>query len=174
MSREKTPPSRQRDGFWSAAESWLQPVPVPEAREGGESTWEAWEEESRRLDLAFAPTQPSGPVPLSGQPTDALEEPRHTGRWTADDVLVLARRNNRVCPRQALWAGLYLLLEGDHYADLPPPPTQPWIWSKLSNLQRRVHFREHIAWADRHGKLDDMARYLESVSEADWVHMGED
>ncbi|NML43906.1 hypothetical protein HHL11_09110 [Ramlibacter sp. G-1-2-2] len=166
----KNPPGPQKDS-WFPADSWL-PLPTPEVKEGGESVWEAWNEESRRMDLAFAPTQPSEVVPLS---RGASEDPprRHSGPWTTDDTMVLARRNNRACPRPALWAALYLLVEGDHYADLAPPPTQVWQWSKLSNLQRRLRFREHIEWAERHGKLDTMANYMESLAEADWVHMGE-
>lgn len=159
-----------KDSLWPG-DPWLQPL--PEVKEGGESVWEAWNAESRRQDLQFAPTQPSEPMPLSGHGGEPPQPRPHSGPWTGDDVMVLARRNNRVCPRPALWAALYLLLEGDHYADLPPPPTQAWLWSKLSNLQKRLRFREHIEWADRHGKLDTMAQYLQSLAEPDWVHMGE-
>jgi len=172
MARARNKQAEAQKDSWWPADSWL-PLPVPDVKEGGESVWEVWNEESRRMDLAFAPTQPSEVVPLTGRNEEASLPPRHSGPWTGDDVMVLARRNNRVCPRPALWAALYLLLEGDHYADLAPPPTQAWQWSKLSNLQKRLRFREHIEWADRHGKLDAMARYMESLAEPDWVHMGE-
>jgi hypothetical protein len=171
MAQDRKRPGHKRD--FAPGDTWLHSMPVPDAREGGESTWEAWEEESLRMDLAFAPTQPSENLPLADARGARAMQPR-TGRWTIEDVLLLARRNNRVCPRPALWAGLYLLLEGDRYADLQPPPTQPWIWNKLSSLQRRMSFREHVEWAERHGKLEEAARYLDSVSEADWVHIGED
>jgi hypothetical protein len=154
------------------AEDWPQSLPTSEAREGGESMWEAWQEESRRMDLAFAETQPSDPIPLSGAAAPAKEQ-RFSDRWVVDDVLVLARRANRVCPRPLLWSALYVLLEGDRYDDLRPPPVQPAMWSKLSNLQRRLLFRDHIEWADRHRKLDELARYIAALAEPDWLHMGE-
>jgi hypothetical protein len=152
-------------------DSWLQPPPKPDVREGGDSAWEQWQEESRRLELAFAKTQPSNLLPLAGGEPAEAGTPRLP--WSTDDAMVLARRNNRVCPQPPLWEQLYLLLEGDRYADLPPPPTQRWMWSKLSNLQRRLRFREHIEWADRHGRLEQMARFMEALAEEDWVHMGE-
>jgi hypothetical protein len=166
-------PSPLRKDSRPKADDWLQSIPAADVREGGESTWEAWTEESRRMDLAYADTQPSEDIPLLHDVVSRPEQQRIGGRWTADDVMALARRNNRVCPRPLLWAALYELVEGDRYADLSPPPVQPWTWKTLSNLQRRLRFRDHIAWADRHGKLDALARYLEALAEPDWVHMGE-
>lgn len=163
----RTPEARPRrtEPGW-AADDWLQPPPSPDVQEGGESLWDAFNEESRRLDLAFADTQPSDVVPLA---TSAPQQQNVGARWSVDDLIAFARRHNRVCPRPLLWSALYVLLEGEHYADLRPPPQGP----TLSNLQRRLHFREHIEWAARHGKLETMAKYLASLAEPDWVHMGE-
>jgi hypothetical protein len=174
FGRNRTPTPRasaaQREDPGWAAEDWLQPPPSPEVQEGGESLWDAFTEESRRMDLAFADTQPSEVVPLASSAPAPLQAERAGDRWTADDLMLFARRNNRVCPRPLLWTALYLLLEGDHYSDLRPPPQQG---VGVSNLQRRLHFREHIEWAARHGKLEPMARYLVALAEPDWVHMGE-
>jgi hypothetical protein len=174
MARARNQPSPARNEPGWPADDWLQPLPAPEVSEGGESMWDTWHEESRRMDLAFADTQPSDNIPLTGGSLAAPPaEQRFNGRWTADDVIAFARSGNRVCPRPMLWSALYVLLEGDRYADLRPPPVPPWLWATLSNLQRRLHFREHIEWADRHGKLDELARYVASLAEPDWVHMGE-
>ena len=154
------------------AEDWLQPSASTEVQEGGESMWDAWQEESRRMDLAFADTQPSDVAPLADSSRPAPGEPGPSEHWSAFNVLALARRGNRVCPRPLLWSALYVLLEGDRHSDLRPPP-QPATWATQSNLQRRLHFHEHIEWADRHGKLDVLARYIAALAEPDWVHMGE-
>lgn len=172
--RRKDQPATPQQAARAAGDDWLHPVPSADVREGGESTWEAWQEESRRMDLAFADTEPSGPVPLMPDLHARPERRQRGAHWGMDDVLAVARRRNRVCPRPMLWSALYVLLEGDRYADLPPPPVQAWMWSTLSNLQRRTHFREHIEWAERHGKLEDMGRFVESLDELDWIHMGED
>lgn len=165
------PPYRSDPNRWDD-ETWLMPLPVPDAREGGESTWALWHEAARQLDVGFAPTQPSAPAPLtSSQPR---VEPGTGGArpLTADAVMTIARRQNRVCPRPAAWSELYRLLEGERYADLQPPPVEPWIWTKLSHLQKRLRLREHIEWAERHGLLAEVARFIEDLPEEEWVHMG--
>lgn len=171
---EKGRPDQARSAPAPAADDWLQPPPAPEVREGGESMWEAWHEESRRMELAFADTQPSEMTPLADQEAGDSQQARTGDRCTAQELVDLARRHNRVCPQPLLWSALHLLLQGQHDAALPPPPVRRSQWAQLSNLQRRLCFREYIEWADRHGKLETMARYLQSLAEPDWVHMDED
>jgi hypothetical protein len=154
------------------ADTWLNPLPAPEATEGGDSTWELWKEASRQLDAAFAPTQPlGGSVDVRARAAATQSVTKHP--LMADAVMVSARRNNRVCPQPASWTRLYRQLQGDRYMDLQPPPVEPWIWSKLSDLQKRLRFREHVEWAERHGKLSDLAGFVDSLAESDWLHMGE-
>jgi hypothetical protein len=155
--------------------TWLDSLPVPEAREGGESTWALWHEAARQLDEAFAPTEPSMPAPLSAGAgtTDRNAAGSRGAPLTVDVLMVVARRNNRVCPRPAVWTRLYQALGGSRYVDLAPPPVEHWIWTKLSHLQKRLRFREHIEWAGQHGKLERLATLMESLAESDWLHMGE-
>ena len=157
-------------------EHWHSRAPAPDAQEGGESAWEHWQEASRRLDLAFAPTEPSSIAPMSteGALGDLLPAGKPSHLLNAHTLMVVARRNNRVCPRPLQWAALYDLLGGDRKPDLPIPPVQPWLWSHLSGLQKRLRFREHVEWAERHGKLAEMAKFMGSLAEGDWVHMGDD
>jgi hypothetical protein len=155
---------------------WPCSIPTPEAREGGMSTWEIWDQESRRLDLAFAPTQPSEPANLLPETGDEPPPPplMSLERLTVDDVLHAARHHNRVCPQPEAWAALYRRLGGERFADLRQPPVQPWTWSKLSALQKRVRFREHIEWADSHDRLKQIARFIDGMPESDWLHMAAD
>lgn len=171
MAGQRRKPANPSSDFWETDE-WAYAPPVPEATEGGESLWDAWQEESRRLDLAFAPTQPSHLAPLAPEPREPARPPRDHP-LSADALMVEARRHNRVCPHPPLWQRLYEELEGDRHEDLPPPPTQPWMWSKLSSLQKRLRFREHIDWAERHRKLAVVAAFMDTLVEPDWLHMGE-
>lgn len=150
--------------------TWLQPLPQPEVHEGGESLWEEWHEAAREFDAAFRATEPSRPVPLSPGPGTPSAAPQR-GRITLDELVARARENNRVCPHQAHWMRLYQQLAGPDAMDLPPPPLE--IWRKLSGLQKRLFFREYLEWADRHAGLGLMARFLDGLAEADWLHMGE-
>jgi hypothetical protein len=152
-----------------AADSWLEPPPVAEAREGGESTWELWNQASERMDLAFAPTQPSEFTPLP----EPARDPLRGVPLSAAALMVIARRNNRVCPQPARWNELYQRVGGDRYPDLAPPPVHPAIWTRLSAMQRRLHFRDHIEWAERRRKLPEFAAFIEQLEEHDWVHMGD-
>lgn len=165
---DKPPPGEPYIG------TWLQSLPMPEVREGGESTWELWHEAQRELDQAFGPTQPSDAAPLSVEARrEQVPQAPPPGRLSADELMVRARRYNRVCPQPSLWARLYHELGGTGYMDLSPPPIDPWLWSKLSALQKRLFFREYLEWAERHGKLADVARFMDRLGEADWLHMGE-
>jgi hypothetical protein len=172
IARARNEPSPPRSGAGRVDDDWLRSVSTSEVREGGESLWEAWQDESRRMDLGFAQTQPSDLAPLTSESFSATPQPQSPGGpWTVDDVLALAGRNNRVCPRPALWFALYLLLEGARYTDLRRPPMHS---SMLSSMNRRLQFREHIKWADRHGKLEELAEYIASLAEPDWIHLGDD
>jgi hypothetical protein len=50
---------------------------------------------------------------------------------------------------------------------------QPWLWGQLSGLQKRLRFRDHVEWAERHGRLGQVAHFIGGLPEAGWVHMGE-
>jgi len=153
--------------------TWLQSLPAPEVKEGGDSMWAQWHEAARELDAAFGPTLPSDAAPLSVQARDEPESPRPArGNATADELMVQARRNNRACPRPAHWVRLYRDLGGPDATDLPPPPVD-WIWTKLSALQKRLFFREYLEWAQRQGRLAQVARFMDQLQEADWLHVGE-
>lgn len=173
MVRPRHRPEKITRPAWDG-DPWLDPLPAPEVKEGGESTWELWHEESRRMDLAFAPTQPSMAAPLtaSSRTREAPAPAEVDPRATADALMVVARRNNRVCPQPALWVRLYGILGGPGHADLQPPPVDPWLWNKLSDLQKRLFFREHLEWAERHGKLGIVAAFMQGMTEDDWLHMG--
>lgn len=170
MAGRRDPPGGKPPAREEYIGTWLQSLPAPEVREGGDSAWALWHEAQRQLDAAFGPTEPSAPVPLSvearSEPATAPADP-----GSADALMVRARRNNRVCPRPEAWARLYAELGGADIADLPPPPPA-WLWGKLSNIQKRLFFREYLEWAERHGRLGIVARFMDALQEADWIRMG--
>ncbi|RYF34766.1 MAG: hypothetical protein EOO21_04550, partial [Comamonadaceae bacterium] len=134
LGRSKAQPASPRTPASAATDDWLHPIPASDVREGGESTWEAWQEESRRMDLAFADTQPSDVIPLSADAHAPPQVRRRGAHWGADDVLVVARRNNRVCPRPFLWSALYVLLEGDRIASVFTDVTERKDAEELQNV----------------------------------------
>lgn len=179
MARPPRPAPRTDD--WQSGH-WPYTMPSPEAKEGGQSLWELWQSEKQRLDAAFAPTRPSEAAPLGDAPLALPVEPEpdpdpapdlaRVRRLSADLLMTVARRNNRVCPREVPWTRLYESLGGRRCEDLQPPPVDA-AWANLSFLEKRVRFREHVLWAERHGRSKQVALFMQALAEADWVHVGE-
>lgn len=121
---------------------------------------------------------------LQGQQERGFEKTRPTGLATpgdgpaagddvtVDDVLVEARRNNRVCPMPAIWQRLYAYLPntGPH---LPTVPATHAEWKQVPNLQKRARLREHIQWAASQGVLRQVYEALRKLPENRWHHIGD-
>lgn len=173
-------------------------IPAPEAVErDGESVWALWSEVNQQHEDRFADTAPATSAQRNPQvrrsseeqgwaqtqPASALMAPSRkrvaetAPLFTLDAAMLVARRNNRVCPRPERWQELHQLLpvrktpRGEQLA--PQPPTGP-VWSKTAPLTKRLLFREHIEWAEAQGALEGVMSFLQKMQETDWLHMGED
>ena len=117
-----------------------------------------------RQERGFETTQPP-----ALDPHRASREAPAIGRL--DDVLGEVRRNNRVCPMPTVWVRIHALLPNKP-PHLPAVPATRDEWSRTPSLQKRARLREHIEWAERHGLLAEVARFIEDLPEEEWVHMG--
>lgn len=45
--------------------------------------------------------------------------------------------------------------------------------SKTPYFTKTIRFREHIEWAEKHGQLDEIIAYWDSLSEKDWLYEAE-
>ncbi len=160
------------------------PIPAPEVEErSSESAWALWNDavsgrqpigSARGLagDAALADDSPAYAATVPARLADlpaAVTRPR----VNQDALMVVARRNGRVCPRPTLWMSLCEDLQrqpvrGD---PLPLPPLTREAWRASSALQKRLVLRDQIHWAARHGRLDAMAAFLVALAEEDWLHM---
>ena len=168
-------------------------IPAPDVVEkSGDSAWALWSEVNRQHEVGFAKTAPASlPVRLSSespgwaqtQPMKAAT-PRRAGLardaapiFTLEAAMLVARRNNRVCPQPERWLELYALLPERKTlrgVQTPPaPPTGP-VWALTAPLSKRLFFREHIEWAEGMGVLESVMAFMQTMPEDDWVHMGED
>ena len=169
-----------------------EPIPAPEAVEGGESAWALWSEVNRQQEARFADTAPgSEPMKLNTEnPAWAKTQPMKSVRnlptarrieaqplFTLDGAMLVARRNNRVSPRPERWLELYAMLPARKtLRGVQPPPVPPTgaAWAITPPLTKRLCFREHIEWAERHGVLENVMHFIQTMPEQDWLHMGED
>lgn len=55
-------------------------------------------------------------------------------------------------------------------------PSVPLIlaaWDETPSMMKVLRLREHIEWAEKEGQLEKIDRFLISLQERDWYHLGE-
>lgn len=128
----------------------------------------------RADELGWAATQPASAAPALGR----LVAPARTKpQVTLEAAMLLARRNNRVCPRPERWTAFTALLPVRKTArgsQQPPAPATGAAWALTPSLTKRLCFREQVEWAESLGVLERAMAFMQSMSEDEWLHMGED
>jgi hypothetical protein len=127
-------------------------IPAPEAVErNGESVWALWSEVNQQHEARFADTAPASvmhrPSEDQGwaqtQPASSLHAPPRARPvaaqplFTLDAAMLVARRNNRVCPRAERWEALHALLPARNTPrgeQRPPAPPTGLAWAKTAPL----------------------------------------
>jgi hypothetical protein len=162
------------------------PIPKPDAVEKDtDTTWAEFSDlqaaENRRFadtapassimrdpdDRGYAPTTPAPLQSLQARPaTPVMRE------LTVVEVMVEARKNNRVCPKPAKWQQLYEMLPDRQHSE-PAPPLVGAAWDDTPSIPKRMCFREHIEWAASHGCLQQVFSFMKALPETEWHHMGE-
>jgi hypothetical protein len=153
--------------------------------EESESAWQRFQELHAAHQQPFAPTEPAQ-APTSArsfmttQPLDrastlpAKPAPVSRRALTLDQVMVLARRNNRACPMPGAWAQLVTLLPSREQRGstiAPPPPIDGPAWGAVSPMQKRLRLRDQIEWAEQAGVLAVVHDFLAALAEEQWLHM---
>ena len=171
-------------------------IPVPEVvkESSSDTDWATFTELQQRQEAKFSDTVPGFmPPPFAptqdpmyaatkpmGLPTtrDSDPPPPPAAAGVSFDVVMLeARKLNRVCPRPRRWQQLYEMLPGRKVVNgeqHPPPPILGPAWGAVPPLAKRLCFREHLEWADSHGELTPVFGFLKSLTEEEWLHMGDD
>jgi hypothetical protein len=179
------------DQPWHAAD----PIPSADAvASDGDSAWALWHEVSHEHEQKFAPTAPmtappTGPATLSpGERAWASTQPAHRAPvlrkpkrdmeplFSLESAMLVARKNNRVCPRPVRWTEFFAMLPPRKTArgqQLPPAPATGRAWDVTPALTKRLCFREQIEWAERAGLLESVMAFMHSLREDEWLHMGE-
>ncbi len=94
---------------------------------------------------------------------------------TLDSLWAYCSANKRVIPRD--WNGLYEMLADRRRKPSggwePPLPLILAAWDVTMPIEKQLRFKEHIQWANEHGQLEQVGRYLRSLPEEEWFHFGE-
>ena len=168
-------------------------LPAPEAvHSDGDTAWALFNELSRQQEQRFADTAPMTQPPMRAEEIGwAATRPASSAailprlvppakpqvQVTLEAAMVLARRNNRVCPRPERWAGFTALLPVRKTArgvQQPPAPATGAAWAITPPLTKRLCFREQVEWAESQGVLEEAMAFMQSMAEGEWLHMGEE
>lgn len=189
--RSSGPKAKSLDQPWEAGDS----IPAPDVvQKESDSAWALWNEAHQQHERRFAQTAPATTPPLAPEdlhwlPTQpagmtSLTAPRTMAAtraaqpiFTLEAAMLVARRNNRVCPRPQRWIEFSALLparRGVRGLQQPPAPSTGAAWKITPALTKRLCFREQIEWADRAGVLERVMAFMQSMPEEEWLHMGED
>lgn len=130
-----------------------------------ETTWNMFVELQTRQSWGFVKTQPSSLGPL-------LDDGLAAGKTqTIDDVMLEARRGNRVCPRELAWQQLHAILK-EASPDAPGPLVGA-EYRRTPPLAKRLRVREQVEWAAHRGLLGEVYAFLSALPETEWIHMGD-
>ncbi|MEJ5991213.1 hypothetical protein WG902_14520 [Ramlibacter sp. PS3R-8] len=175
------------DRPWVAGDS----IPAGDAvHKDSDSGWALWNEASQVHERKFMPTAPmtapgklstENPAWAATQPAGMQQRPgpipKSQPLFTLESAMLVARRNNRVCPRPERWNELSKLLPPRKTlrgSQQPPVPITGPAWGATPALTKRLCFREQIEWAESQGVLENVVAFMQTMSEAEWLHMGED
>lgn len=189
MSSPKQPPKPPSSKRLDDPYVYGDTIPTPDALEKDTaSAWALFNELTEKHEGRFAPTAPgSVPAPLreptapppgyeatapTAMPAGAVA--RKEAPLGIDELMIEARRNNRVCPRLEDWQTLYALLPGKQEVDgrmQPPPPISPQAWRVTSAMVKRLCLRDHLEWAVSHDAVVPVLMFLRKLPEDNWLHM---
>lgn len=176
------------DGHVPSAYQHGDPIPTLEAIEKDTDTsWALFTDLAATENRGFADTAPptdtmryaadersyAATVPSTLQPAPRLPA---RAELSLVEVMVEARRNNRVCPLPARWVTLYDMLPDKKQTGAgwePAPPLVDAAWKATPSIPKRMCFREHIEWAAAHGCLQQVYTFMKSLPENEWHHMGD-
>ena len=93
---------------------------------------------------------------------------------TSADLIAYCRANDRVCPMPMRWNELYQLLPNTRRVGNGLEPALPLIlgaWHYASDSAKQLRLQEHISWADEHGAIETVDKFLRGLDESEWHHL---
>ena len=167
-STARSPNSQERDVYRNTPSILATLQCLPEVVEtNSDSAWQMFLALQSGERSQFPPTEPSGAQPLNATvPADGAGGP-----LTVQDVMVEARRLNRVTPCEPEWQDLYVMMKAAGLGE-PPLSMSGREASSTPALVQRIRLRDQVEWAAQHGILDRVFHFFKSLPENRWVHIG--
>lgn len=100
-----------------------------------------------------------------------------SNKETFETLWAYCTSNNRLCPMPPEWAELFRMLKNTKQQPNGGwEPSLPLIlvaWHDTTPAEKQLRLEEHIQWAFDNNQIEEVGRYLRSLSENDWAHYGE-
>jgi len=90
---------------------------------------------------------------------------------TPEDIIASLAASGRVCPQPDRWNELWGMLPESRRVGNGWEPALPLIlaaWHHTSDAEKRQRLRLHLDWAQTHGTLEAVVRFLDSLPSTDW------
>ena len=92
-----------------------------------------------------------------------------------DSLWLYCTGNERIVPKD--WKTLYDMLANKKQKPAggwePPLPLILAAWHETSLTEKQLRFKEHLKWAANNEQIDEVGRYLRSLPEGNWYHLGD-
>ena len=96
---------------------------------------------------------------------------------TPESLWAFCTSENRLVPMPERWNELFQMLKNTRQKLSggwePPLPLILAAWHHSMPLDKQLRFKEHLEWADQQGQIAEVGRFLRSLPESDWCHLGE-
>lgn len=84
--------------------------------------------------------------------------------------------NERVCPMPSKWNDLWEMLPNRSRVGGGWKPALPFIlaaWYDTPVMLKMLRLRGHLEWAEQHGSLNAVDKFLRNLPELDWHHLSD-
>jgi len=102
---------------------------------------------------------------------------KNSTKETFESLWKYCTSNDRLCPMPMRWNDLFgILKDTKQNSDGSWNPSLPLIlsgWEHTAPIQKFLVFQEQIQWASDKNQLNEVGKYLRSLSENEWAHYGE-
>ena len=96
---------------------------------------------------------------------------------TLEQLIEYCKDKERICPQPQVWNSMWEKLKGKKRVGAagwePPLPLILAAWWDASASSKQFRLVQHLTWADTHGQIEEIAKFLTSLTEEQWFHLND-